>query len=146
MKPRPSHRWIAWLLPLFVLRAFVPAGFMLAPSPDGMQMVLCSGVGPATLPAIAHGGLSEHGNHAAHLGHAHHSSSAANESSHPEHSPAHQASMCVFAVGGTANAPTLHMAVLLNAPIADAPIDFITDPELNSLPILTDRIRGPPTA
>lgn len=54
--------------------------------------------------------------------------------------------MCVFAVGGTANAPTLHMAVLLNAPIADAPIDFITDPELNSLPILTDRIRGPPTA
>lgn len=145
MKPRRSHRWIAWLLPLFVLRAFVPAGFMLAPAADGLQMVLCAGVGQAGMPAMAQAALSERDDHAAHGEHAHHAP-AADEASQHHHSPGHQSALCVFAAGGTSNAPMPQMAALFDTPRADAPIGFIADPELSSLPILIDRIRGPPSA
>lgn len=144
MKTRRLHRWIAWLLPLLVLRAFVPVGFMLAPSADGLQMVLCTGTGSAAMPAMPE--MVEHGDHAAHADHAHHSSAATTESSQHHHSSAHQSSLCVFAVGGTANAPATQVAVLLTAPAVDSPIDFTADPGLKSPPVPIDRIRGPPNA
>lgn len=148
MKPRRLHRWIAWLLPLFVLRAFVPVGYMLAPSADGLQMVLCTGAGAAPMRAMPHGALPElgdHGDHAAHGEHAHHAPST-DESSQRDHSSAHRSSLCVFAVGGNANAPAPQLAVLLATPNADSPLTFSADPELNSSPSLIDRIRGPPRA
>lgn len=151
MKRRRLHRWIVWLLPLLVLRAFVPAGFMLAASADGLQMVVCAGGGPAAMgaspdPAASAHHPSAHGGDAAHGGHAHHASLPADESARHHSSSAHPSFLCAFAVAGTADAPAPQVVALLDAAIADSPGDFIADPELTSLAILIDRIRGPPNA
>ena len=44
MKPRTLQRWILWLLPLMLLRAFVPAGFMLSAHAGELSVVFCSSV------------------------------------------------------------------------------------------------------
>jgi hypothetical protein len=103
---------------------------------------------PRTAPSEPgdHAALDAQGDYAAHSGHAHDAPPSTDEFSSPDHSPAHQSSLCVFSVGGTANAPAPQMAALLDVSAVDLPIDFLADPELNSLPILIDRIRGPPSA
>ncbi len=50
-----------WLLALLLLRALVPAGFMVEPSGGHLSMVLCTGAGPVGAP----GGATHPGPHAA---------------------------------------------------------------------------------
>jgi hypothetical protein len=88
MSARRKHRWLAWLLPLLVLRAFVPAGFMLSWSGNDLQIVLCSGTGPATQSISHH--VAQDGAH-----HHHHDDGE---------SKVHENSLCPFAATGSASA------------------------------------------
>lgn len=134
---RAINRWVLWLLPLFVLRSLVPAGFMLDRSGD---IVVCAATGPVAMQTTVSSAQ------AAHAHHDHHARNTASESLDHEHSSAHPYSLCVFAVGGTSHAPPLHVAVLADAPVSGATVSIADDPELASLSILFDRIRGPPNA
>jgi hypothetical protein len=136
MSARHSHRWIAWLLPLFLLRAFIPVGFMLSWSDAGLQLVMCSGSGPMTgqrgLTALA----------APHQ----QSTDAHHQSGQHQHSRADGASMCPFAAAATAGALPSFAAVAafaatVSSEALEAPYQY-----LPSAPVLIDRIRGPPLA
>ena len=121
MNRRAAHRWLTWLLPLLVLRAFVPAGFMLG---SDLQPMLCSGI---AVTATQH----EH-HHAGHGSHEHNGAQV------------HENSICPFAAAGSASVP---MPAYAPAVFAVAPLEhfaFLADPELRAAPILIDRIRGPP--
>jgi hypothetical protein len=37
-------RWTTWLLPLIVLRAFIPIGFMLSAEPQGLMLTFCPSI------------------------------------------------------------------------------------------------------
>lgn len=144
MSARTRHRWLAWLLPLIALRAFVPAGFMLSWSDGGWQFMLCSGTGPAVMQQMApdHGGPD-----AADAQHAYHAQHA--PSSQHEHSSAakrFESSLCSFAVAGSITSVGYVAAPLAHALVALDAFDFIANPELRSPPVLIDRIRGPPLA
>lgn len=132
MSARHSHRWLAWLLPLFLLRSFVPVGFMLSWSDQGLQLVVCSGSGPMTLPGPE---AKQHGQHTdSHAAGGH------------EHSQAHEGSMCPFAAAGTTGAlPTFAATVAFVTAISHE----VPSPPASGLPsstFLIDRIRGPPSA
>lgn len=144
MNLRAKKSWLVWLLPLFILRAFVPVGFMLSWAGGELQMVVCAGNGPATVVQQA----SPSG-HAAHADHAHHvqdSSLAADHTQHEHHgSKAHDGSYCPFAVAAVAGLPIVLQAFTTERPPLQT-FDFIALAELRSAPILIDRIRGPPLA
>lgn len=120
MNRRAAHRWLTWLLPLLLLRAFVPAGFMLG---SDLQPMLCSGIAVVA---------SHHEHH--HAGHG------------AEHSggQVHEKSICLFAAAGSASLP---MPAYVPVAFVFEPLEhvtFLADPELRAAPVLIDRIRGPP--
>jgi hypothetical protein len=135
MSRRVAHRWLTWLLPLLVLRAFVPAGFMLGASSGELQLMLCSGAGPVATQAQASVDDPSHTHH--HVD--------PNTASH-EHggSKVHENSICPFAAAGTTGVPipAYAPAVFTFEPLEH--FAFLADPELRSAPVLIDRIRGPP--
>lgn len=104
---RKRRRWIAWLvLPVLVLRALIPFGFMPVASDGTLSIEFCPGEGtlPPGITAVALGS----GHHAHH--HAHHPGSdpAAPDGTH--HAP------CLFALSAS---PAFAPAVAL--PALDAP-------------------------
>ncbi|HEU4604576.1 MAG TPA: DUF2946 family protein [Steroidobacteraceae bacterium] len=118
--------WIVWLLPLFVLRAFVPVGFMLGSENGALAITFCSSIAaPAATDAHA-----QHHHHAQTGGH--------------HHSEAHERSICPYGLTGPAdlayiptfepNSPARALALRLVEPAQP----FLTPPQ-------TEPIRGPPT-
>jgi len=127
-------RWTAWLLPLLVLRAFIPVGFMLGSGPQGLQLMFCPGVVQAAgdhSTASAHGAGSSHAN-----GSSHHSQHGDSHEQH-EHAP------CPYGlVGAAASAEPIHVAV--SRATTDDPIALPSTPLLDRSPIRAEPIRGPP--
>jgi len=140
MSVRTKKIWLAWLLPLFVLRAFVPAGFMLSWAGNELQVVVCSGSGPV-MPAAVASQQDMHGEHA------HHVHEAAPTADHAQHqhqgSEAHEGSYCPFAIAGSPSLATALYAFASELPPTQT-FDLASRPQLESAPILIDRIRGPP--
>ncbi len=125
------HRWLAWLLPLILLRAFFPVGFMLSWSDQGLQLVLCSGSGP--LPDA----------HARH-GHEHHVQAAGAQ--HQDHSQSHDNAVCPFAAAGTASVAASCVASVAFVTLVADHVPDLAHPRTASTSLLIDRIRGPPAA
>jgi hypothetical protein len=132
-----SHRWTAWLLPLFLLRAFIPVGFMLSWSQTGPQLVMCSGSGP--MPVSQQGSKAQAAQH-----------QQRTEAHHPggqhQHSKADGANMCPFAAAATAGALPAFAAVAAFAATVSTEVREAPYRYLPSAPVLIDRIRGPPLA
>jgi hypothetical protein len=138
---RHQQRWIMWLLPLFILRAFVPLGFMWSNSPDGLQLVPCSGVSrnaPAEIVALA-SQQAEHGAHA----HAHHGAGHEQHQDGPNE-PSHQSSLCPFAGAGFSFIDAVVATAAEFTGSASVAIPSLSDPALDRGPIDLHRIRGPP--
>ena len=127
MNARRTHRWILWLLPLLLLRSFVPVGFMLSWSEHGLQVVLCSGSGPIPLPS-AESGHAQHG-----------------DGTH-DHSAAHDSSVCPFAVANVAGALPASAAAAARVISSAEYIAGLAARESPAHPFRIDRIRGPPIA
>ncbi len=124
-------RWTTWLLPLIVLRAFIPMGFMLGSGPHGLQLMFCPGVMQAadSHSAVAHSGASTE---AASHGNQHRESHGQNE-----HAP------CPYGlIGAAACAEPIYLAV--GRAGTDAPIVLPSIPLLDRSPVRAEPIRGPP--
>jgi hypothetical protein len=122
MNRRLFRKWMRWLLPILVVRAFLPVGFMLATQADGLQLTFC----PDQVVAVAHAG---HGD--GHSGHQQHSG--------------HLDPPCPFAVAAVAaniDIPHLDTAAVLAAE------PFVPE-RSEAVPLAgpqrIDRIRGPPS-
>lgn len=126
-----------WILPLLLLRAWIPSGFMLSVDAGSLQLTFCPAVtqsaGQVSQPL-------EHEHSSAHAG-MHHGDAAgdAAASHNGDNAP------CPFSLvasATTGNVPCPH-------DIATAPDDerfqFFSSPTVRVGPIRTDRIRGPPT-
>jgi len=145
MRARVSRIWAAWLLPWFVLRMFIPAGFMLAWSGDTWQIVLCSGTGPAVSISLHHEDHEHqrHDPHAAHAQHAHHAEHAAHHGHEQHGSTSHETSFCPFAVA-SAGALLASAPELVFAELASELMPLVSDAAVASTAVLVERIRGPP--
>ena len=127
MNRRLFRKWARWLLPLLVVRAFLPVGFMLATSQaDGLQLAFC----PDQAPIVQ-------GHHHASIGHADHAGA--------KHSGSHMDPPCPFAVAAVAAVIDIpHLA-----PVASQAAEQILPDRVVAVPLAgpqrIDRIRGPPS-
>jgi hypothetical protein len=131
MNRRLFRKWARWLLPLLVVRAFLPVGFMLATTQaDGLQLAFCPDQAPIVQSAVqsAHHDAADHGNHTG-----------------DQHSGAHLAQPCAFAVAAVAaviDVPQLDLVASLAA-------EQILPERVVAVPLAgpqrADRIRGPPS-
>jgi hypothetical protein len=149
MKSR-SHRWLMWLLPLLVARAFVPAGFMLSAGADGLSLTFCPGTTSVAQFAAVQQGAQAHQTaqsdgsaHADHQQHAHHQSHS-DDQQHSNHFSASDTGVCPFAVVAASCAGSdFYLATVAFDPAANLLPDYTAPPDANR-PIRADRIRGPP--
>jgi hypothetical protein len=127
MNRRLIRKWMRWLLPVLVVRAFLPVGFMFAANADGLQLAFC----PDQAPVVR----SLHdapGGHDGHHGGGHHGAG-------------HLDPPCPFAVAA--------VAAVIDVPYLQAVALHTVDPLVAERtvavplagPQRADRIRGPPS-
>ena len=131
---RHVHRWAVWLMPLLVVRLFVPTGFMLSASGAGLGLALCPSYAPLPTPATAT--IAEH-----HAGMDH----GANAPQGSEQQGSGKQICPLVLVGSTASCPATPLIGELPR-IAQAVSRFHLHPAWVSPAVLIDRIRGPPLA
>jgi hypothetical protein len=138
-----SHRWLVWLLPFLVARAFVPTGFMLSAGVEGLSLAFCPGTTPvAQFAAVQQDAPADHSAHADHQQHAQHHGS--DSPPHSDHFSTSDTSACPFAVAAaTCAGPDFYLANVAVDSTLDLLPDYTAPPEANR-PIRADRIRGPP--
>jgi hypothetical protein len=142
MTRRFYQRCLAWLLPLLVLQAFVPVGFMLAAGEHGVEVAFCP---VQSAPIVNFLGQPQPHDHSQHEGaHASHHGSADAATQSADHSEHARSGSCPFALAGSpvlvAAAPvvaaTLARVVFLPLPELAAPSGVVL--------FERNRIRGPP--
>jgi hypothetical protein len=141
-----SHRWLVWLLPFLVARAFVPTGFMLSAGSDGLSLAFCPGTTPVAQVAAPQQHASTHSDGSAHADHqqhlAHHT--AGDDQQHSDHFSANDTGVCPFAVVAASCAGSdFYLANVALDAAANLLPDYTAPPDANR-PNRADRIRGPP--
>jgi hypothetical protein len=144
MTRRSFQRCLLWLLPLLILRAFVPAGFMVSADAAGLQLTLCPD--QVSLPLadahaghhMGHGdGVDEHAGHHMQVG-------GAGDEHAAHHGGKHFESPCPFGIATVAVGPTLLQPARPLAELADKPFFRPSIRLAAAGPLRADRIRGPP--
>ena len=141
MNRRLFQRCVLWLLPLLMLRAIVPAGFMVSAAANGLELTFCSAqvmpAGDASHPAV---------DVAAHAGHDMATMGEGGADPHAAHHNAgkHFDSPCPFGVAATAIAAALPPVTVATVAAAVGIFEFASAPAISAGPIRADRIRGPP--
>lgn len=136
-------RWTTWLLPLLLLRAFIPVGFMLSSGPQGLQLTFCPSIhNPGVHAQQQANAVAGHQDSAEHSSPDHsspdHSSLGHSSHSHHEHSP------CPY--GLIAAAACVEPGSISVAQVAsDATFESHTAAVLSRSPTDRLRIRGPPS-
>ena len=121
--------WITWLLPLMLLRAFVPMGFMLSGESGGLAITFCSSVAAPSGSDI----------HAAH--HHHDAQGAAH---HHHGSEAHERSVCPYGLTGPAQTAAV-ITFEASVPVAELSATPGEPSQPHLTPAQVEPIRGPPT-
>ena len=126
-----------WLLPLLVARAIVPVGFMFMQGNDGLQLMFC--------PAVVqeHGAPMAMGEHAGHHDPAMHAGHAAQNDQHPWNA-GHDKTPCPFSLVASVALLDVPLVAADSIFVADETVEFTSGPVLNTGPLHSDRIRGPP--
>ena len=134
------QRWALWLLPLMLVRAFVPAGFMLSAQAGELSLIFCSGVVATAQPNSEH---LAHQHHASHSADPAASSSESHAGSNHSESNSEGIAACPFAASGTATTAELPHFIGQFAPLAyEHPISTLV--VASSGPQRSEHIRGPP--
>jgi hypothetical protein len=120
--------WIVWLLPLMLLRAFVPMGFMLSSEGGTLAITFCSSIAAPTASD----------EHAAH--HHHDGQLAAH---HHHGSEAHERSLCPYGLTGPAQVAS-DFQLDASAPIRERTLALRDSRHPSLTPSQTEPIRGPP--
>ena len=113
---RRIRGWIALLLPLMLLRALLPAGYMPVAAQDGLHIVMCSdGLADRTAPAPG-----------------------------PDHSPTPDGSHCLFAHAAAFAPPQAAAAIVTPAPVAFSTAPDPVSGSTATGPPRLHTARGPP--
>src|SRR4051812_16406508 len=119
--------WITWLLPLMLLRAFVPMGFMLSGESGALAISFCSSIAAPSASDL----------HAAH----HHD---AQPTGHHHHgSEAHERSVCPYGLTGPAQVAAV-ITFEASAPTGEQSAPPVEYRQPSLTPSQTEPIRGPP--
>jgi hypothetical protein len=131
MNRRLFRKWARWLLPLLVVRAFLPVGFMLATQADGLQLAFCPDQAPI-VQGLDHAAMD----HSAHMGGSSHGG--------PQHN-AHLDPPCPFAVAAVAAVIDVPHLDTVAVQAAEQILPERAVPVPLAGPQRADRIRGPPS-
>lgn len=132
MKRPLFQRWAIWLLPLLLVRAIVPAGFMLSAHAGELSLAFCSGFVTAAQRSTED---------SAHQHHASHSSDASDSGTESSNAGT---SACPFAASGTAASFELPHFIAQLEPLYERPSSASL--LASSGPQRAERIRGPPAS
>ena len=126
-----------WIVPLLLLRALIPAGFMLAADANGLSLAFC----PASTSqsTAAHSAVQGEGYAGHHVDHDNDLHPADHASSSEHDAP------CPFSLAAIAAAGDVPYFLSAAAIPADEPVEFVSAPTSNAGPLRADRIRGPPS-
>jgi hypothetical protein len=153
MSRRSCRKWLVWLLPVLVARAFLPIGFMLSAGPEGLALTFCPGQVSALIRSAAphaDAGLTKAADPSAHFAqvdpatagavglHAHHHGAGQGSDERPD-------SPCPYGIAALAMAADVAYAgpaepELTPTLVAPRTVAFTT-----AGPARADRIRGPPS-
>jgi hypothetical protein len=127
-----------WIVPLLVLRALIPTGFMLSVHAGQLQLMFCpSGV---VQPLVSSKTMQQHA-HAEHHQGMHHADGA--DHSSPSHDDDN--APCPFSLVASATVCDIpYLAGAADAP-RDEPFAYLSAPTFRVGPVRADRIRGPPS-
>jgi hypothetical protein len=127
-----------WIVPLLVLRALIPTGFMLSVHAGQLQLMFCpSGV---VQPLVSSKTMQQHA-HAEHHQGMHH----ADGTDHSSPSHADDNAPCPFSLVASATVCDIpYVAGAADAP-RDEPFAYLSAPTFRVGPVRADRIRGPPS-
>lgn len=123
-----------WIVPLLVLRALIPSGFMLTADANGLSLMFCSVSTPQSAAAVQHEGHAGH-----HAGHDHDPTGGNHASAGQHNAP------CPFSLAAVAAAGDVPYCVSTAAIPVDEPFEFFSAPASSAGPPRADRIRGPPS-
>jgi hypothetical protein len=127
-----------WIVPLLVVRALIPAGFMLSVEAGRLQLMFCPSGVVRLLEEQLSGGQQAHAEH--HQGM--HHGGGADEASR---SHAQDNAPCPFSLVASATPSSIpYVADVVTAP-RDERFEFLSAPTFRVGPTRTDRIRGPPS-
>ncbi len=133
--------WTTWLLPLIVLRAFIPVGFMLNSGPQGLELAFCPSVAvPAALDGTSHG-ITHDGDAA--VGSEQSPVSHSQQGSHDQHRQNEHAPCPYGLVAAAATAES--RCFVVSGVNTDEAFAAPVLPLLIRSPIGAERIRGPPS-
>jgi hypothetical protein len=122
-----------WILPLLLLRALIPTGFMLSVDAGSLQLTFCPAVVQPQEPS-AHEHLS------------HHHSGAANDAATNDPAGNEHGAPCPFSlVASAAPGDVPYIQDSASQP-SDERFQFVSAPTVRVGPVRTDRIRGPPAS
>jgi hypothetical protein len=125
-----------WILPLLLLRALIPTGFMLSAHQGSLQLTFCPAVTPPSEPIPDHLGQEHSSLH----GGMHHADAADDGgASHNDDNAPCPFSLVASAASG--DVPYLNGSAI--AP-SDERFEFISAPPVGVGPVRIARIRGPP--
>lgn len=126
-----------WILPLLLLRALIPSGFMLSVDAGSLQLTFC----PTVVQPVPQGPEHRAHEHSSLHGGMHHVDAAGDETaSHNEDNAPCPFSLVASAAAG--EIPHVHDSAAVPG---DERFEFISAPTVRFGPVRTDRIRGPPT-
>ncbi|HKE92687.1 MAG TPA: hypothetical protein VKB34_00160 [Povalibacter sp.] len=121
-----------WIVPLLVLRAMVPAGYMLMAGEGGLQMMFCPSVVQPTEQVTAH------------AGHEHHAGMQHGDAGGHSRGFQHDNAPCPFSLTATAALTDVPYLATVSNLVAGPVVDFLSAPAVSAGPLRADRIRGPP--
>lgn len=120
-----------WILPLLLLRALIPTGFMLSMDAGSLQLSFCPAVVQPADP-MHHAGMHHPGMD--HMDAAGHDTASHNDDNAP----------CPFSLVASAAAGDIPFLQASAIAPSDERFEFISAPTVLVGPARTDRIRGPP--
>ncbi|MFC4308617.1 hypothetical protein ACFPN2_05935 [Steroidobacter flavus] len=127
-----------WIVPLLVMRALIPAGFMLSVDAGQLQLMFCPSGVVAPLFSPKPATQQAHAEHQHHPG-MHHGGADQASASHDDNSP------CPFSLVASATPCDIpYLAGATDAP-RDEHFEFLSAPTFRVGPVRADRIRGPPS-
>jgi hypothetical protein len=132
-----------WIVPLLILRALIPVGFMLAADANGLSLVFCSAAGAQFTAAAA--ASSQHDEHAGHhAGHEAADSPSQHSGNHAKHASTQHDAPCPFSLAAVAAAGEVPYLDSIAAVATAERFVVLSEPAASAGPLRADRIRGPP--